>query len=120
MAAGDFGKASSYATELLQRAQENKAYSGDAVYTGNAVLGLVALRQGSVSQARQYLLDAGKTTGSPMLGSFGPDFTLARELLDQGEKDAVLEFLTECRGFWKSGAEQLDAMIQSVRKGEKF
>lgn len=120
LAAGDFAKASSYATELLQTAQENKTASGDAIYTGNSVLGLVSLRQGSVSQARQYLLEAGKTTGSAVLASFGPDFTLARELLDKGERDAVLEFLTECRGFWKSGAEQLDAMIEAVRKGETF
>ncbi len=120
LAAGDFGKASSYATELLQTAQEDKAYSGDAVYSGNAVLGLVALRQGSVSQARQYLLESGKTSGSPVLASFGPDFTLARELLAKGERDAVLEFLAECRGFWKSGGEQLDAMIEAIRSGKTF
>lgn len=120
LAAGDFGRASSYATELLQLAPENKSDSGDAVYTGNSVLGLVALRQGSVSQARQYLLEAGKATGSPVLASFGPDFTLARELLDKGERDAVLEFLTECKGFWKSGAEQLDSMIKTVKTGGTF
>jgi TonB family protein len=120
LAAGDLPKASSYATELLQTAKENKMNPGEAVFTGNMVLGLASLRQGSVSQARQYLLESGKSTGSPMLASFGPDFALARELLAKGERDAVVEFLTECKGFWKSGAEQLDAMIEAARSGRTF
>ncbi len=120
--AGALDKASSYAIELLQLANDNKGdwNYGNAIYDGNAALGLVALRQDNVTEARRYLLESGKTTGSPQLGSFGPDLTLARELLDKGEREAVLEFLTLCKGFWKMGAERLDAMAAEVRKGGTF
>jgi len=120
--AGALDKASSYATELLQLANENKGdwNHGNAIYDGNMVLGLVALRQGSVPEARRYLLESGKTPGSPQLDSFGPDFTLARELLEKGERDTVLEFLALLKGFWKTGADRLDAMAAEVRKGGTF
>jgi TonB family protein len=120
--AGALEKASSYAIELLQLANDNKGdwNYGNAIYDGNVALGLVALRQGNVTEARRYLLESGKTPGSPQLGSFGPDLTLARELLDKGERDAVLEFLTLCKGFWKMGADRLDAMAAEVRKGGTF
>ncbi len=120
--AGALAKASSYATELLQLAQENKTDSsyGSVVFDGNTVLGLVALRQGSVTQARQYLLESGKAPASGFQRPFGPDLTLARELAAKGEREAVLEFLTLCKGFWKSGTNQLDGMAEAVRKGETF
>jgi hypothetical protein len=84
------------------------------------VLGLVALRQGNIPEARRYLLESGKTPGSPVLGSFGPDLTLAREFLEKGDRDTVLEFLALCKGFWKMGADQVDAMAAEVRKGGTF
>jgi TonB family protein len=117
--AGELDKASSYAIELLQMAHGDTRDldSGDAIYDGNMVLGLVVLRQGNVAEARRYLLESGKTPGSPVLGSFGPDLTLAQELLQKGERDTVLEFLTLCKGFWKMGAGRLDAMAAEVRKG---
>ena len=119
---GDLAKASSYAIEALQIAKDNKDdwNYGNALMQGNTVLGLVALKQGNVVEARQYMLEAGRTPGSPQLGSFGPDFTLARELLARGERDAVLEFLTSCKGFWKMGVERLDVMITEVHNGGTF
>ncbi len=120
--AGALDKASSHAIELLQLANDNKGdwNYGNAIYDGNMVLGLVALRQGNVPEARRYLLESGKTPGSPQLDSFGPDLTLARELLEKGEPDAVLEFLGLLKGFWKMGADRLDTMIAEVRKGGTF
>ena len=122
MDAGAVDKASSYATELLKMAADNQDdwNYGNAVFTGNMVLGLVALRQGSVAQARLYLLESGKTKGSPQLDSFGPDFTLARELLRQGERDAVVDFLAACKSFWKLGLDRLDQMIAAVKSGDGF
>ena len=55
------------------------------------VLGLLALNQGNVKPASQYL-DAGSTPGSPQLNSFGPDMSLAQALLEKGERDTVLEY----------------------------
>jgi TonB family protein len=120
--AGALEKATSYANEILQRAADTQAPQrdwnyGNEIYTGNMVLGLVALRQDNIAKARQYLLESAKTPGSPTLGSFGPDLQLAGELLKKGEKDAVLEFLEACRSFWKSGGPRLDALMAKVRAG---
>lgn len=120
-AAGDLGKASSYAAELLAAPESFWDY-GDANYTGNMVLGLVALKRGNIVDAKRYLLESGKTKGSPVLGSFGPDFTLAHALLDAGERETVAEFLTECKSFWTMATQdgRLDTMIGEVSKGGKF
>ncbi len=120
-AAGDLGKASSYAMESLAAPASFWDY-GDAIYNGNMVLGLVALKHGNVFDAERYLLESGKTKGSPVLGSFGPDFTLAHALLDAGERETVAEFLTECKSFWTMATQdgRLDSMIAEVRTDGKF
>jgi TonB family protein len=109
--AGDLNKASSYAFESLG----DKGFDG--THDGNMVLGLVAMKRGDVAAARLYLLEAGKSTGSPVLGSFGPNMTLAKALIDAGERDAVLQYFEECRAFWKMGAKQLDEWSATVRGG---
>jgi hypothetical protein len=88
--AGALDKAASYANEMLGSDPKGGNY-GQAVHDGNMIRGLVTLRRGNVAQAAQDLLDAGKTSGSPVLNSFGPNVTLAKELLEKGERDAVLE-----------------------------
>jgi TonB family protein len=120
--AGALDKAASYANELLRLAPKYRDdwNYGNAIHDGNMVLGLVALRQGSVANAKQYLLESGKTAGSPQLDSFGPDFTLAKELLQKGERETVLEYLLLCRKFWKMGTAKLDAMTEAARRGDTF
>lgn len=41
--------------------------------------------------------------GSPQLKSFGPSMGLAKELVRDGEKEAVIEYLKLCAQFWESG-----------------
>ena len=120
MAADATEKAAAYANELLAAAKKDKKgwNYGNALHEGHATLGLVALRNNDVSTARRQLLEAGKTPGSPQLNSFGPDMTLANELLKKGERDTVLEYFTLCRSFWKMGTSQLDAWSATVREGE--
>ncbi len=43
---------------------------------------------------------------------------LAKELLERGEKDTVLDFFKHCRGFWTFGKEKLDAWSWQVSQGE--
>ena len=80
---------------------------------------MLALRDDVVEAAAAHLLDAGRTPGSPVLGSFGPNMTLAQKLLERGERDVVLEYLLLCRDFWKMGAEdgRLDRWSLVVRNG---
>ena len=117
--AGALDKASLYANELLASAHAGDWNDGNAIHDGNMVRGLVALRSGNVEQAAKDLIEAGKTSGSPQLNSFGPNMTLASELLEKGQRDAVLEYLTLCKKFWTLGGSQLDTWIDAIRTGGK-
>jgi TonB family protein len=119
VAAGALDKALLYANELIASVGNGGWNNGNAVHDGNIVRGLVALRSGNIQLATKDLIEAGKTTGSPQLDSFGPNLILANELLEKGERDAVLEYLTLCRSFWKMGSSKLDAWINIIRAGGK-
>ena len=75
-----------WATKALKHLAHGGYNDGDTVHNANAVLGLVALQDGRVADAKAYLLKAGATTGSPVLGSFGPSMLLARRLVEHGER----------------------------------
>jgi hypothetical protein len=117
--AEEIDKAQSYARELLALAPEYpKDWNyGNAVYYGYFVLGRVALRRGNVPLAAQYLIDAGSTPGSPQLNSFGPNVTLAKELLEKGQNAAVLQYFALCKNFWKMDRGRLDEWSATVRGG---
>ena len=120
MAADRDEKATAAAQELLATAAKRKdePNSGDAIHAGHSILGLLALRRGNVASARNELLAAGKTPGSRQLNSSGPKVTLAKALLERGERQVVLEYFDECRRFWAAGAQTLDRWSEAVRRGE--
>jgi hypothetical protein len=94
------------AESLLKNSSQFKssyAY-GNAIHHGNLVLGRIQLINGDLAGARQFLLKAGQTPGSPQLDSFGPNMTLAKELLEAKESKSVLEYLDACAKFWKTDA----------------
>lgn len=113
-------KAKAYADEsLAAAAQHPKDWNyGNAIHDGHMVLGLLALRNNDVPTAREELIKAGQTPGSPQLNSFGPNMTLANELLQKGERNTVLDYLVLCAKFWKTGAPQLDSWSERVRNGQ--
>ncbi|HEX5719180.1 MAG TPA: RNA polymerase subunit sigma-24 [Thermoanaerobaculia bacterium] len=110
--AGDLAKARSYAEEVLVDTGED----GDKLHHGHLILGRIALRADDVAKAREHLLAAGKTSGSPALNSFGPNMALARELLEKGERQGVLEYFKLCGSFWKE--DRLDTWAKEVRAGK--
>ncbi len=118
--AGETEKASRYAHDLLNESEKHKANwnYGNAIHQGNNVLGRVALKQGDVKLAGEYLLKAGATPGSPQLDSFGPNMALAKELLEKGEKNTVLRYFELCRKFWDMGGAELDAWTQRVQDNQ--
>ena len=117
---GNFDDAKKYADELLVLSVKfPKDWNfGNAVHDGNVVLGRIAVKDGRVEDAKRYLLEAGKTPGSPQLGSFGPNVTLAKDLLDKGERDVVVEYFGLCRGFWKMDNGRLDQWSKNVKDGK--
>jgi hypothetical protein len=117
--AGAWDKAREYATQTLQQAAD-PAYAeenGLAVHDGHLVLGRLSRRDGDREQAEYHLLEAGRTQGYCTLNSFGPNMTLAKELLEDGGRDTVLEYFSRCSRFWKMGGERLRQWADDVRSG---
>lgn len=114
--AGEIEKAETYANLMLKNARnDTKNWNyGNSIYEGNLVLGRIALREGNIEEAKSFLLKASETPGSPNLDTFGPNLTLAKELLEKGEKATVLEFFRKCSSFWK----EANCFIEAINKGE--
>ena len=118
--AGEYMKAEFYARELLAPVVEvgRNWNSGNAIHDGNLVIGRVALaRDKDVMLAKASLLAAGRTNGSPGLNSFGPNMSLARDLIEAGERDTVLEYFNLCKRFWSLHRGRLDDWSALVKAG---
>jgi hypothetical protein len=118
--AGEYDKAELYARQLLTLAAQRRSYEspGLGVFFGNMIVGRVALRRDkNVALAKASLLAAGKSSGAPTLNSFGPNMSLAKDLIEAGERDVVLEYFALCRNFWKMGQQELDDWTAMVKGG---
>jgi hypothetical protein len=112
--AGLIDEAKKYAEKMLDddAAGWNR---GNRMHHGNLILGRIALTKDDVEEAKSRLLLAGKTTGSPQLNSFGPNMVLAKELLERGETEVVLEYFALCAEFWKSPQRKLEQWVEDVK-----
>ena len=115
---GDDTKAAGYASDLLEGVGEKGWPDGDAIHDGHRILGHVALKAGDVEGARTHLLESAKTPGSPVLNSFGPELTLARDLLAKGERQAVIQYLESLPRFWQGRQEAIDEWVILIRAGK--
>jgi len=118
--AGDMVKARTYAGQLIGAAgaDRNSWNFGNLIHKGNLVLGRIAVREGKIADALVFLERSAEMPGSPQLNSFGPNMSLARDLLQAGETTAVLAYFERCRVFWKMGGSQLDNWNAEVRDGK--
>ena len=97
----DFAAVKSFAEAALAKNKDTQSVNyGNTIFNEHTLLGRVALREGKLDEAKKHLLAAGHTPGSPQLNSFGPDFILARELAEKGERDTVIAFLDLVARFW--------------------
>lgn len=121
--AGDTELAKKHAAEMLQKNTEPKNTEpeiiepkfinyGNIIHDANQILGRVAVRDGKLADAKTYLLKSGATPGSAQLNSFGPQMPLARELLEKGEKETVLQYLDLVSKFWAADKEQSELAKQ--------
>ena len=114
------------ATVLQRRMQEDREedfstrpeLSSDAPHRANTILGLVAADRGDLDAAAQFLIASGKVATSPVLGSFGPNMSLAQALLKKGQPQPVLEYFQLCSAFWKMGKDRLDQWTSDVKAGD--
>src|SRR5207249_2578747 len=90
----------------------------DAIHYGHPVLGHLAVRDGDLERAKTHLLEAGKTKGSPTLVSGGPRMALAKELLERGERQVVVEFLKLCSVFWQANDKRAEQWVYAIEHGE--
>ena len=100
---GNLPAAQAQAEQLLEIAEDftgNWNY-GNAIHHGNLILGRIALQKEDLDLAKKHLLLAGDTPGSPQLSSFGPNMLLAKELLEVGEQEIVLQYIDLCANFWR-------------------
>lgn len=85
---------------VAKELSEYKDVKGDAFHQINIARGWLELKNNNEERAIYYLIESTKTDGSPVLGSFGPDMTLIRELYKRGRKESVLEYLDKIQSFW--------------------
>lgn len=91
---------------------------GNAVQDANLVLGRIAVQEGRIEDAKRHLLEAGRSPGSAQMNSFGPNMSLAKDLLETGEHDVVLEHFELCRKFWQMDRGRLEQWSQDVKAGK--
>lgn len=87
---------------------------GNAIHKANITLGRIALHENEVRLAGEFLIKAGKTPGSPQISSFGPNMILAKELLEVGEEEVVVEYLNLCVTLWSTHTERLVNWTEQV------
>lgn len=115
---GDLERAEELGRQRLEGAPSEDHWDyGNAMHYGHLILGHVALRQDDVRRAKRELLLAGRTSGSPQLDSFGPNMSLARDLLAVGEDDVVLKYLDLVQAFWDFD-EDVQEWARQIRSGE--
>ena len=117
---GRLDEAREHALELLDHGQRwaPRHVHGFAIHDAHMVLGRLALKDGNVEQAKRELLLAGRAPGSPTTISFGPNMSLAKDLLEQGQVDVVIEYFRLCASFWKLERGRLDRWSEMARAGD--
>src|SRR2546421_10604105 len=109
---GDFAAAAELAKIYL------KSTDRPAVQRANTILGRVALRADDLAGAKHYLFNS-LDSGAPRDIAFsGPIFILAKELIERGEREAVLQYLGNCLALWPRGEPILRMWMAEIQEGK--
>jgi hypothetical protein len=115
-----YEKSRMYALESLAKAddQVDSWNYGNAIHNSNVVLGRLSLREGDLEKAKEHLLKAAKSKGSPQLDTFGPSLELANELLTLEERGVVLQYLSSIGSFWEMDDGKVKKWIKKIENNE--
>ena len=120
MTLGDLDGATSFATELvLDFGQSSvEAFYEQAAHLGNTTLGRVELRRKNTSKAKDHLMASIRAPLRAENNSLSSiDTRLAKDLYEQGERAAVVEYLKLCLelGNFKAEPELYDEEIKALK-----
>jgi len=109
---GDFPAAAELAKIYLKSADR------PAVQRANTILGRVALREGDLAGAKGYLFSSLDASAARDITFSGPVLILAKELMERGERDTVLQYLENCLALWPRGEPILRMWIAEIQEGK--
>ncbi len=113
------GAAENKARELLALGQQhtNGPESNNAIFHASLVLGQCALQRHDKRQAAQHLLAASAVSPTDLL-RYGPvDMTLARQLVDWGEREAVAQYLERFASINQARGNEMKQWAAQLRQG---
>jgi len=110
-------KARDYAVEWMKKVPVGRWDYANAQHYGHTALGLIAVKAKDLKAAKDQLAMSADHSGSPQLNAYGPCMDLAAALMNQGQKDAVADYLEACGRFWKAGDKQLATWNQALDAG---
>jgi hypothetical protein len=118
-------QAKHYAEDALALASRYSTHPkyGTAIYMANMTLGAVSLGDGDRKKAVQYLRKASRAPASEELTYaydvvWGRHWHLAADLLEQGEREAVTEFLDRMATINATDRVELREAAAAIRRGE--
>jgi len=98
----DYSTCKSFIEEQLSITKQVEANwnKGNSLHICYTYLGLIAIEENKIEEAKEFLLLSGEISGSPQLKSFGPNMLLAKKLLELGANEEVILYLKKCSKFW--------------------
>lgn len=117
---GDLQLAEVHVKDLEQRlTQHEKDFNYfNALHKINTAKGRLALSRGDIDSAKKFLLNSIKIQNTPQLQTFGPNMSLARDLLEEGELSVVLEYLSLCKLIWDEKYSKIDLWIKDIKRNK--
>lgn len=101
----------------LVKEKSRQKRDGDIINTAHTVLGLIALDDNDVELAKHHLHLSSQGASSPVNCSFGPMLDLASAFIDRGDRQAAIDYLQECKAFWKP-AKHVSKLIKEIEAGK--
>lgn len=83
---------------------------------GQTVLGRLELAHGNTAAAKERLLASVKPPASFKNPNLVPNWTLAQDILDSGDRETVVAFLEASRAVWMFDQGRLDHMLNFVKR----